>query len=69
MFNKGVSMQDIEFINTVAPTVTYADDSQQQFEALWELEEGEDIGGLVVYTREGRVRAVYDYEQFMGWVV
>jgi hypothetical protein len=62
-------MYNIEFINTVDPTVTYDDDEQQQFEALYKLGEGEDIGGLVVYTVNDAVRAVYDYEQFMGWVV
>lgn len=28
-----------------------------------------DIGGLVVYTQKGSVRAVYDYENFRGWLV
>ena len=62
-------MFDIEFINTAVPTVVYADDEQAAFEAKYALDEGEDIGGLVVYAAEGVVRAVYDYEQFMGWVV
>jgi hypothetical protein len=62
-------MQDIEFINTTEPTVTYADDEQAAFEAAYGLQEGEDIGGLVVYEREGQLQAVYDYEMFMGWVV
>lgn len=62
-------MQDIEFINTAAPTVVYADDEQAAFEAAYALQEGEDIGGLVVYAAEGVVRAVYDYENFTGWVV
>ena len=60
---------DIEFINTVTPTVVYADDSQAAFEAKYALDEGEDIGGLVVYAAEGQLRAVYDYENFTGWVV
>lgn len=29
----------------------------------------DDIGGLVVYVCAGEVRAVYDYENFYGWVV
>ena len=67
---------DIEFINTTAPTVEYdyttspADrDTQEYFTEVFErdynLSEGDDIGGLIVY--EGR--AVYDYENFTGWVV
>ena len=28
-----------------------------------------DIGGLVVYTQKDSVRAVYDYENFRGWLV
>lgn len=31
--------------------------------------DSDDIGGLVVYTRAGEVCAVYDYENFAGWVV
>ena len=31
--------------------------------------ERDDIGGLVVYANAGAVRAVYDYENFAGWVV
>jgi hypothetical protein len=30
---------------------------------------GEDIGGLIVYVIDEKVRAVYDYENFCGWVV
>jgi hypothetical protein len=61
---------DIEFINTVAPTVEYDTDSQQEFELAYRLEDvaAEDIGGLVVYANEGKVAAVYDYENHVGWV-
>ncbi len=43
----------------------------EQFERDCALEECEsdDIGGLIVYTSEGAVRAVYDYENFVGWLV
>jgi hypothetical protein len=56
---------DIEYINTATPTVQHDEDSQQLFEQQYALGEGEDIGGLVVYN-EGA--AVYDYENFCGWV-
>jgi hypothetical protein len=58
-------MYNIEYINTVPPTVQHDEDQQQLFEQLYALGEGEDIGGLVVY-KEGA--AVYDYENFCGWV-
>jgi len=56
---------DIEYINTVPPTVQHDEDQQHEFEIAYKLLQGEDIGGLVVYN-EGR--AVYDYENFCGWV-
>jgi hypothetical protein len=28
----------------------------------------DDIGGLVVYTKDSTVVAVYDYENFVGWL-
>ena len=56
---------DIEYINSASPTVQHDEDSQQLFEQQYALGEGEDIGGLVVY-KEGA--AVYDYENFCGWV-
>ena len=62
-------MYNIEFINTVAPSVTYDEDSQQEFEITYDLTEGDDIGGLMVYTDGGVVRAVYDYENYTGWIV
>lgn len=62
-------MYNIEFINTAAPTVTYDEDEQQLFEITYRLTEGDDIGGLVVYTEGGAVRAVYDYENYTGWIV
>lgn len=58
---------DIDYINTAEPTVAYDLDSQQLFELTYKLEDvpAEDIGGLVVYNGG---RAVYDYENFVGWV-
>ena len=56
---------DIEYINSASPTVQHDEDQQHLFEQLYALGEGEDIGGLVVY-KEGA--AVYDYENFCGWV-
>jgi hypothetical protein len=62
---KELYMYNIEYINTVPPTVQHDEDSQQQFEQQYQLGQGEDIGGLVVY-KEGA--AVYDYENCCGWV-
>jgi hypothetical protein len=31
--------------------------------------DSEDIGGLIVYSKQGKLHSVYDYERFMGWVV
>ncbi len=71
---------NIEFINTTKPTVDYSvkavaeyeqgmgsriDEYTELFEQQYNLTGGDDIGGLIVY--EGR--AVYDYENFVGWVV
>jgi hypothetical protein len=39
------------------------------FEQAAGVREGEDIGGLIVYAEGARVVAVYDYENFTGWVV
>ena len=43
----------------------------EHFESDCALEEcdAEDIGGLIVYSAGGALRAVYDYENFCGWVV
>jgi hypothetical protein len=32
-------------------------------------DDSDDIGGLIVYLKEGKVFAVYDYENFCGWVL
>jgi hypothetical protein len=71
---------DIEFINEVEATVDYSaeavaeykqglgdriEEYTARFEREYSVSGGEDIGGLIVY-RGGR--AVYDYENFVGWV-
>jgi hypothetical protein len=71
---------DIEYINEAEPVVDYSEQAVQEyeagmgdrideyterFEAEMGVSGGEDIGGLIVYN-EGS--AVYDYENFCGWV-
>jgi Mg2+/Co2+ transporter CorC len=75
---------DIEFINDTEPTVDYDEQATNEyetngtpviekyteiFESDYNVEDGEDIGGLIVYGKEGKLQAVYDYENFCGWVV
>ncbi len=75
---------DIEFINTTEKTVDYTKQAETDFDAgdyftcekyteLFEQEyavaDGEDIGGLIVYSKDTKLQAVYDYENFCGWVV
>jgi hypothetical protein len=60
---------DIEFINEQAPTEIYDADRQLEFEEKHTLTNAEDIGGLMVYTAGGKVTGVYDYENWVGWVV
>jgi hypothetical protein len=75
---------DIEFINETAATVDYSTEAVAEYEAhsnsviekyteIFETEhivtDGEDIGGLIVYSQAGQLQAVYDYENFCGWVV
>ena len=45
------------------------DEYTAKFEAQFELAKGDNIGGLIVYAADNKVRAVYDYENFCGWVV
>ncbi len=70
----------IEFINTTKPTVEYDyegyDDPIDELTEKFEIDyadhmrgcDSDDIGGLIVYTNAGDVRAVYDYENFCGWI-
>ena len=73
---------DIDFINETKPTVNYqtealadSDDCIDKFTERFQQEhglktqQGNDIGGLIVYSRKGKLAAVYDYENFWGWVV
>lgn len=75
---------DIEFINETKQTVNYSDRAITEYEAgegdgiekyteIFEQEysvaNGEDIGGLIVYSKDNKLQAVYDYENFCGWVV
>ena len=63
---------DIEWINTTRRTVEYAyegvedpiDTLTERFEREYNVGNGDDIGGLIVYSDN----CVYDYENFCGWV-
>jgi hypothetical protein len=66
---------NIDWINTTAKTVAYdymtADEDcdtieffTERFEREFGVKDGEDIGGLIVYSDN----IVYDYENFCGWV-
>jgi hypothetical protein len=70
---------DIEWINDTAAVVDYSEQAvseyeqgqgdrieeyTQRFEREMGVSEGEDIGGLIVYSEN----CVYDYENFCGWV-
>ena len=70
---------DIAYINSTKPTIDYSakavreyeqglgdgiEKFTERFEREFQLDEGEDIGGLIVYGNG----SVYDYENFQGWV-
>jgi hypothetical protein len=70
---------NIEWINTTNKTVDYSveavaeyeaglgdgiDKYTERFEGEFAVSEGNDIGGLIVYSDN----CVYDYENFCGWV-
>ena len=63
---------NIDWINTTHPSVQYSyeniDDAVDvltaKFEREFHVKDGEDIGGLIVYSDN----VVYDYENFCGWV-
>jgi hypothetical protein len=67
-----LAMHNIEWINTTKPTVEYdyeqyedpIDELTLRFEREFNVSEGDDIGGLIVYSDD----CVYDYENFCGWV-
>ena len=59
---------DIAYINEVEPTHVYEGCeqlAQQEFDTRYNLGEGQDIGGLIVYN-EGAY--VFDYENLVAWV-
>lgn len=73
-------MYDIEWINETATVVDYSEQAVAEYEAglgdgvdkytarfeeEFGFSNGDDIGGLIVYA-EGK--AVYDYENFCGWI-
>jgi hypothetical protein len=60
---------DIDFINETVPSIIDNENLQQQFEQENKFTHGTDIGGLMVYTEAGRVVGVYDYENYVGWIV
>ena len=70
---------DIDYINTTVPTVDYSNDAVREynmgmgsriddyiakFEQEHTVSDGDDIGGIIVYSES----CVYDYENFVGWV-
>ena len=63
---------DIEWINTTNRTVEYdyegiedpVETLTKRFEQEFNVGNGDDIGGLIVYSNT----CVYDYENFCGWV-
>ncbi len=66
---------NISWINTTKPTVEYdymsnpedtdtAEYFTEQFERQFCVKNGDNIGGLIVYSD----KCVYDYENFCGWV-
>jgi hypothetical protein len=85
IIHKGADVDfDIEFINETAASVDYSTEAVAEYKAtgdsviekyteIFETEHivagGEDIGGLIVYSQAGQLQAVYDYENFCGWVV
>jgi hypothetical protein len=52
-------------------------DGIEKYTARWEAEfadtlencSADDIGGLIVYLRGNKEVAVYDYENFCGWIL
>lgn len=63
---------NIDWINSTHPGVRYnykdiedaIETLTERFEAEFHVSDGEDIGGLIVYSDN----VVYDYENFCGWV-
>jgi hypothetical protein len=49
--------------------VKYTDAFEVDYITGQGVDASDDIGGLIVYLKEGKVFAVYDYENFCGWIV
>jgi len=47
----------------------YTDAFEVDYITGQDIDDSDDIGGLIVYLKEGKVFAVYDYENFCGWVL
>jgi len=47
----------------------YTDTFEIDYITGQDIDDSDDIGGLIVYLKEGKVFAVYDYENFCGWVL
>jgi len=49
------------------------DEYTEQFERDYSVAltgaDSDDIGGLIVYVRDSKPVAVYDYENFVGWIL
>lgn len=73
---------DISIINTMPKTVDYSaaagddDSSIVEYTDKFEKDHDEvlqacishDLGGIIVYLKQGVPIAVYDYENFGGWI-
>lgn len=74
-----MTAHDIEWINDTVATVDYSERAireyeegmgsrieayTQKFERDFDVSDGDDIGGIIVYTDS----CVYDYENFCGWI-
>jgi hypothetical protein len=46
----------------------YTDTFEIDYITGQDIDDSDDIGGLIVYLKEGKVFAVYDYENFCGWI-
>ena len=63
---------NIDWINDTHPSVQYSYENIEdpidvltaKFEREFHVKDGEDTGGLIVYSDN----VVYDYENFCGWV-
>lgn len=57
-----------EYEGGMGDRIDYYTERFQQEHALTESD-GNDIGGLIVYSKDNKLAAVYDYENYWGWVV